>query len=1404
MGADFEDQVWSAILQPITPFRHKNSGIHLGVKIERAVMEIDCLMLACYLQGCLGGQSDVFMILQLSPSEFRFTVSSLPVAWAILREKEIASPHIHISFFVCSPADAARESPPSIAPRLRASPPSPLPLQTPTHFHAAPLTFDIGDRLQHAFRFISQTLTLDNSVGLAFQAALWQAKRSMVSPPCQASPKSHYTIIFFHNCRLPLDCYLVAALLQTRFGGRAKNFDVQQVSNSAYSFCVASTAAQVSITACSPLSTPFFFASIIVVNSAATTPNAPLRAASPRRPCAINQQPPAVVIAPPAFLSGTGTLPESTTTPLDTPKEVRPSRHGFNFFNRILSMYHTEITRHIYPPRHVPTISFWILCHSNSVNPNIMLITNALDHYFSVKPVFQVAKLSQFVFRSSVITKEARFEILKHSPLVFKCFSLYFFDQLSTATAHEQLLLQTRGPPTIEPNLAEKHSMPISILGPHPSTLCMQRSLTNKSNEQEHTQVNNGSIHACTLTSNTSPTATCHRPTSTTCTPSAALLLTNVQTEGQRLSHDLHTDKLDPSTPSLEPVTLDMHAHHRSQPPSALGSVEPAYALRLSALGPPPTNHATRVERPLSPACMRASLEPQESGQNRIPPRLASTTPHPCPAQLQHLLSPSDNSDPASPLTACMTPHIDGSLPPMSYRDALLSPLQHAPSPHSDTPINTACNAFHHTPHQRPLSPILSKRRCFRCLALDHQVQLCRDPIRCARCWCSGHKASRCRAVRLLPFFARLPPTPAANPAFSLQHTPLPTPAMANSTAPTPADLAAATNPWPRAGNGPSAPLLGIPVARIIPLSATTNTTAYPTPAPPPLSQPIDLEALRATLNEARAAAAFGLSPPNAGSARHGRRFGLPIELAPTIVAPPCLVNNVSHIAFAHLRSPVHNPATLIHDAILAHAGNPSFSVAGSWRGAGCVTFESASVRDYLVALGSIDFRGNHISFEPVELADRASPVFDQLIEVKASEFPHELWHDAGIRWALSHLGDVCSVDHYCVDGRDYTAVRALIMVDRRRRLPDSLPIQLPPSNDIKVVKIARLATVLDQMGPLDASPFSSDSDSDSNGRRGHHSRGPFNTHHATDDMPRGPPPSPAFDATTTTPMHVGASAGMPLHVSSGDDGPDDCAHPVVNISSDSDSAPPSQMASPPTAFSASTVIGSSTTPVTTCRPSPRPAAAVGGFSLTTPPPSPDGYNQDNLDDLPPPNTVQLPSAFSPYDSSNSPGLHIDVSTIAFSAGASSSGMAPEQPCRTPSPIYKPEHSLTMLTPATKTAESHLHESVLRKLRRSAKRSADKSMSLRRSSRLAAKEPRVFTDMTTKAVRAKAKRLTATDVAKALKDAIRDAQLDIPDAPPAPAAALADIARLCGADDAAADSIACADITDNGAADVLP
>ena len=77
--------------------------------------------------------------------------------------------------------------------------------------------------------------------------------------------------------------------------------------------------------------------------------------------------------------------------------------------------------------------------------------------------------------------------------------------------------------------------------------------------------------------------------------------------------------------------------------------------------------------------------------------------------------------------------------------------------------------------------------------------------------------------------------------------------------------------------------------------------------------------------------------------------------------------------------------------------------------------------------------------------------------------------------------------------------------------------------------------------------------------------------------------------------------------------------------------------------------------------------------------------------------------------------------------------------------------------------------------------------------------------MTTRAVRAKAARLTASDVAKALKDAIHNTQLDVPEATSASAASLAEIAALCGADGDAVASVAHADdSSDDGGADALP
>ncbi|KAE8809840.1 hypothetical protein D1007_13583 [Hordeum vulgare] len=199
------------------------------------------------------------------------------------------------------------------------------------------------------------------------------------------------------------------------------------------------------------------------------------------------------------------------------------------------------------------------------------------------------------------------------------------------------------------------------------------------------------------------------------------------------------------------------------------------------------------------------------------------------------------------------------------------------------------------------------------------------------------------------------------------------------------------------------------------------------------------------------------------------------------------------------------------------------------------------------------------------------------------------------IRWALSRLGDVCSVDQYCVDGRDYTAVRALIMVNCNIPLPDSLTTQLPPTNDLKVVKISKLATVLDQMGPSDPSPFESDSDSDNIPAS---CAQPFCAHPGADEeLPQGPLSSPVCFRVHAQPNGVVGMVNMPILVSSGDEAAANQGPPILSVSSDNDSAPLSQRAPPPSEFSVTAIVDSSnTTSHSINRPTPCLAAIVGGY----------------------------------------------------------------------------------------------------------------------------------------------------------------------------------------------------------------
>lgn len=61
----------------------------------------------------------------------------------------------------------------------------------------------------------------------------------------------------------------------------------------------------------------------------------------------------------------------------------------------------------------------------------------------------------------------------------------------------------------------------------------------------------------------------------------------------------------------------------------------------------------------------------------------------------------------------------------------------------------------------KTLKPIVAANVCFRCLASDHHVRDCRDPIRCRRCFRSGHRSYNCTMplAKLLSWGRRQPPT---------------------------------------------------------------------------------------------------------------------------------------------------------------------------------------------------------------------------------------------------------------------------------------------------------------------------------------------------------------------------------------------------------------------------------------------------------------------------------------------------------------------------------------------------------------------------------------------------------------------------------------------------------------------
>ncbi|XBI39852.1 hypothetical protein VPH35_124539 [Triticum aestivum] len=481
----------------------------------------------------------------------------------------------------------------------------------------------------------------------------------------------------------------------------------------------------------------------------------------------------------------------------------------------------------------------------------------------------------------------------------------------------------------------------------------------------------------------------------------------------------------------------------------------------------------------------------------------------------------------------------------------------------------------------------------------------------------------------------------------------------------------------------------------------------------------------------------------------------------PLAATPPCLVHCPRRFAFAHLRTPDPNPTPLISRAIQLTCGNPTFIMGGSWRWVACLTFHTPSARNDVVRRSPIDFEGNSIIIEPVEHVDRSIAIFTDLAEIEVSEFPHELWHNNGIRFALAFLGDVCAVDDFCLHGIDYTSILALVMLQSGKPAPPGIIIQLPPINEIKIAKVVEISRWHHGDG---ANPFGGDSsDGDSAPLSRHASPRPASPEHLTpiisairagwhaDPTYGGTRPVAVSGAAPAAPDpsgHATIASALPLPLP-----PPGSVHQPLVISGD-DSAGSEDMHAPllhadlPRSMDVvHAPVGGSSGPLVI-----RPSPLVGAVD---PPPPPSIHA-----DATPPARLLTPSDTSAFTAVVSEASNMaTVPNFTFSAGESSRSAA------------LPVHDLDT------------HECTIRKERRKTARAQSCSKEkLHRSARLAGKEAR-YSPMLAKAVKAKAARLSAADVGTAIDRAIHEARLDVSDGPPASAEDLTAIALLCGADD---------------------
>ena len=456
-----------------------------------------------------------------------------------------------------------------------------------------------------------------------------------------------------------------------------------------------------------------------------------------------------------------------------------------------------------------------------------------------------------------------------------------------------------------------------------------------------------------------------------------------------------------------------------------------------------------------------ASLEDIRLGT--VPRDLLRALPLPCLA-----LPGSEGVAPCLVATAAIATRGVNAQRPRSYLEAALSPP--VPKPPSVTT-------------RKVLDPA---KGCFRCLASNHRVAACRDPVRCRRCWASGHRSSRCKMKLggILRAAARRLRTPAAARAARARSAPQgsnvsapllraedPAPTLDLNELPTTdfsflcQEAYLPNNMVPSSSSGPSQPeVLGSerfeqpPLEqpcidkfvsespRLAPMGTLGTTPASSTPLldAPGSAGLASLPVQAAPTLTASSAEEYASGELDSGSdsSRSSWQGGRPRHAEAWVSPGRASLNE--RLLFAFIEPPVlmSEVSAFIRDALRTVAPLQPVDLLPSSLGAMLLRCESLAARDCLHRFTPIRLGGSLLHLQkPEETPNRFFRVPVWLAFVFVIGFPNEHWYEEKIRDCFRGFPEIAEIDPECLTGENFGPLRLLLELNDHSELPVELRI---------------------------------------------------------------------------------------------------------------------------------------------------------------------------------------------------------------------------------------------------------------------------------------------------------------------------------------------------------------------------